>query len=190
MKSVVSHLGMFLCLLALPLGGCGEETNSGPPEVSYGNDICIECNMILSDERFAAATVIEGPRGPTAMLFDDYNCQLNHAAKHPDLIVLQRWAHDHASRAWIPTSSAHFVHSEQIRSPMASRLAAFADAANAEAMASDLAGRVLTFEAIQAGTLVAEGTGDAMGCDNEECGDRTCCTADANDQQQSPKETP
>jgi hypothetical protein len=146
--------------------------------------------MILSDERFAAATIIEGPRGPTALLFDDYNCQLNHAAKHPDLIVLQRWAHDHATRAWIPTSIAHFVHSEQIRSPMASRLAAFADAANAEAMASELAGRVLTFEAIQAGALVADGTVEMMKCVEPECGDRTCCTGEADEQQQNSMEKP
>jgi copper chaperone NosL len=148
MKPRRTPLLALVCLVPLPLGGCGGAEDAGPPTVRYGHDLCAECNMILSDERFAASTVVQGPRGRTALLFDDYNCQANHAAKHPDLVVLERWAHDHATRAWIPAEHAFFVHSEQIRSPMASRLAAFAEASDAQAAAAELDGRVLGFESV------------------------------------------
>ncbi len=166
------------CLVvgAAVLHGCGGEDVSGPPSVNYGTDVCAECNMILSDDRFAAATVVQGPRGPTPLLFDDYNCQINHARANPGLVVLHRWAHDHGTRAWIDSSAAHFVHSERIRSPMASRLAAFAARADAEAMAAELGGRILSFDAALAGATEPEHAAPCCSDDADpDAGARACC---------------
>ena len=45
--------------------GCGRRSDTGPPELHYGQDVCAACNMIVSEERFAAAVVarIDGAAG-------------------------------------------------------------------------------------------------------------------------------
>lgn len=134
-------------LISLPmllLAAC-EEDSDGPPKADYGNSVCVECSMILSDERFAAATVVEGPRGPAALLFDDYNCQIIHERTNPGLVVLDRWAHDHGTREWVRTDQAYFVHSPRLRTPMASNAAAFAAEPDAVSAAAELGGVVLRY---------------------------------------------
>jgi copper chaperone NosL len=170
-------LALLSALGAMVSHGCGAEDASGPPGVNYGSDLCTECSMILSDERFAAATVIQGPRGPVTLLYDDYNCQINHAGKHPELVVLNRWAHDHGTGAWVESSAAYFVHSERIRSPMASRLAAFASMPGAEAMAAELGGRILSFEAILAGEAASGEPAACCSGDADADGETAACCA-------------
>ncbi len=46
---------LFLAL-ALLAAGCAQGTAEiKPPEIRYGEDVCVECKMIISDPRFAAA---------------------------------------------------------------------------------------------------------------------------------------
>jgi len=103
--------------------------------------------MIVSDNRFGTATVIEGDRGSDAMIFDDFNCQLAFEAKHPDLQIIARWSRDYETLEWLDTSEAWFVNSSKIFTPMASHLAAFKDRADAEMVADDLDGVVQDFNA-------------------------------------------
>jgi copper chaperone NosL len=146
MKSWVLARRLALAGAVTLLQACGEAAKEGPPEVDFGNSVCVECGMILSDARFAAATFVQGPRGRTPLLFDDYNCQANYELANPGVVVLDRWCHDYASAAWIPSDAAFFVHSGRIRSPMASSLAAFEDRAAADAAAVEFAGQILPFE--------------------------------------------
>lgn len=110
--------------ITLPLASCDETPDDGPPTVRLAHDLCAECNMIISDERWATATIVEGPRGPEPRLFDDFNCQARYEHNHPDLTILKRWSHDHTSLEWIPTESAVFLGSDSIVSPMGSGMAA------------------------------------------------------------------
>jgi len=137
-------LALFSCALLL---GCGGESADAPPTVLLGESICAECGMILSDERFATATVIDGERGPEARLFDDFNCQVIHESSHPEEPILARWSHDYTTNQWLRTEDAVFVRSPKLMAPMASDLAAVSTHAAAEALAKDLDGDVLTFEA-------------------------------------------
>ena len=117
---------LFLALtITLPLASCDDTPTDGPPTVRLAHDLCAECNMIISDERWATATIVEGPRGPEPMLFDDFSCQVRYEHNHPDLAILARWSHDHATLEWIPTESAVFLGSDSIVSPMGSGMAAF-----------------------------------------------------------------
>ena len=43
-----------LLLLALAACGGGADTTQ-PPEILYGQDVCDECDMIISEEKYAAA---------------------------------------------------------------------------------------------------------------------------------------
>lgn len=121
-------------LLAFALSGCGGQETDGPPAVRLGDSVCDQCNMIISDVRWATATIVDGPRGGEARLFDDFNCQVNYERKHPKQTVLARWSHNHATSEWIGTETATFLISPEIRSPMGSRMAAFGSATEAEAV--------------------------------------------------------
>src|SRR5690606_1291959 len=57
---------------ALALLGCRAADPDAPPSIAYGESPCAECGMIISDDRFGVATVVEGPRGPETLLFDDF----------------------------------------------------------------------------------------------------------------------
>lgn len=111
--------------ITLPLAACDETPTDGPPTVRLAHDLCAECNMIISDERWATATIVEGPRGPEPRLFDDFNCQVRYEHTNPDVSIITRWSHDHDSLEWITTDSAVFLSSESIMTPMGSGMAAF-----------------------------------------------------------------
>lgn len=139
--------GLFLAaFVLLPLAGCGEQPADAPPKVLLGESVCDYCNMILSDDRWATATIIRGARGPEARLFDDFNCQVNYETEHPDLVILDRWSHDYTKHEWLETSEAFFLLTPALRSPMGSNAAAFATEAEAEAARSEMSGEVMPFD--------------------------------------------
>lgn len=139
MKNVV----MGAALVAVVFG-CGSQPVDAPPEVRYGESVCAECNMILSDERFATATVIEGARGPEPRLFDDFNCQANHERTLTEP-VLARWVHDYETNAWLAAESAFYLKSPGLNTPMASGIAAFTMKDGAERVREEVGGEVSAF---------------------------------------------
>tara|TARA_A100001391_G_scaffold147174_2_gene104638 strand:+ start:243 stop:722 length:480 start_codon:yes stop_codon:yes gene_type:complete len=151
MNSNSTYIGASLLITALVslcavMPGCGEEAEDGPPKIMLGESSCAECGMIISDERFATATVINGTRGIQPVLFDDFNCQINFEHKNPETEVITRWSHDYPGLMWSPTGSGWFVMSPTIRSPMASNMAFFRDREDAESMAHSVSGQVLDFD--------------------------------------------
>lgn len=147
MRSVFIFSMVSMCSM-LYLGGCGEDSLDGPPQVRLGDSVCAECGMIVSDERFATATIVEGDRGPSPLIFDDFNCQINFETKHADIVILTRWSHDHQSSAWFKTGEGWFVKSSQLHTPMASNMAAFTHKSDAQTLADTVEGEVLGFESI------------------------------------------
>lgn len=144
MKTSLSVLALAASLAAIP--GCEQQAADGPPAVRLGDSVCDQCNMIISDERWATATIVEGARGPEPLLFDDFNCQVNHEAEHPDRTIVARWSHDHATLEWLRTDQARFLMSPGLRTPMGSKTAAFASEAAAEAAKAEFDGDVMTFD--------------------------------------------
>jgi len=132
----------------MTLPGCGVDSDAGPPNIRYGDSLCIECGMIISDERFATATIIIGDRGNEPMTFDDFNCQMIFESKHTDLTIVDRWSHDHTSSEWISMADAWFVKSDQLRTPMASHIASFTTKPQAETFATPIQGQVLDFKTL------------------------------------------
>ncbi len=151
-RFVFNHCVAGSTVFPLIIHGCGGEPDPGPPTILLGDSPCVECGMIISDERFATATMVEGQRGVEPMLFDDFNCQLNFEKKYPDLDVVTRWSHDHATSTWSATREGWFVRSDKIHTPMASSLAFFADRADADQFADLHAGNVVSFEALMVET--------------------------------------
>ena len=146
MNKALSILVISLTLFII--SGCDEQATVGPPSVQLDDSVCDYCNMIISDERWSTATIIQGPRGPEPRLFDDFNCQANYESKHPDLVILARWSHNYPTREWLSTEQAVFLISKDLRSPMGSNIAAFASQSEAEATETDFNGDIMTFDAI------------------------------------------
>ncbi len=136
MKRVSATL---IAAAGLALTGCGNQPADGPPAIRLGHDVCAECNMIISDARWATATIVPGPRGPEPRLFDDFNCQVNFENEHADAEIVARWSHDHATAEWLRTEGAHFLFTRDLRTPMGSNAAAFAGRTDAEAAAGAIA---------------------------------------------------
>lgn len=135
-----------ICLLA----SCGEDRGLEPPAIRYGVDPCAQCGMIVSDERFAAAVIVETARGRhEAHAFDDIGCMMDYAAPDHDRIVAH-YVHDVEAPGWIDAETAWFLRSDQLHTPMAFGLASTGSRADAEALRERYPGDVLDFTGLRA----------------------------------------
>ena len=135
--------------LCLALAGCGER-EIAPPEVVFGEDPCARCQMILNDERYAGAILVEDADGRRHdELFDDLNCLVEFEAELEGGKVVARWVRDASTRTWIHAESAFYVSSPDLHTPMASGVAAFAERGSAEAEQSRSGGDLIDFAAVR-----------------------------------------
>lgn len=132
-------------LLAVALGlvaaACGTADASGPPDINYGRDICIECGMIISEARFAAGyRLADG----TEKIFDDLGGLLLSSRENGDTLDPSRtWVHDFETEEWVTVEDAFFVPTLSVASPMGHSIVSFADEARAESFATDVGGEVI-----------------------------------------------
>lgn len=139
-------------LVAIVLLSCGASTLTADtsPEILYGEDICNQCGMIISDERFAAGLVVELTPGEYEhRVFDDIGGMLAYQMENGDLEIVKYYVHDYNSREWLDAKNAFFVWSEAIHTPMGFGLAACAQRAEAEALAQEWNGALFTFSDLQ-----------------------------------------
>ncbi|MCA9283850.1 MAG: nitrous oxide reductase accessory protein NosL [Phycisphaerales bacterium] len=142
-----------LASLLLTAPSCRREVPIEPPSMRYGESICVECGMAISDERYAAAMLVRAPGDEIeALRFDDIGCMVDHELDNDALDVLRRYVHDHDTRAWLDAEQAVYLRAASLRTPMASGLAAFRDRAAADAAAAQWPGETLDFATI-AGTI-------------------------------------
>lgn len=144
----MNHAARILVMVAaaatLTLPGCAEDDPTGPPEIYYGQSVCTRCGMIISDARFASATIVLDDRGrPEAWLYDDIGDMLKHERDLAPERVLSRWVHDYSTSEWVPAGDAVYLRSEQLRTPMASHLVALSNRASADALLDSMPGTVL-----------------------------------------------
>lgn len=147
---MMKQLGiLLLATTVLLLGACGGPavTPEMPPEILYGEDVCDQCDMIISDERFAAGLVVEVGSGRYEhRIFDDIGDLLVFEKEQGDgLTIATYYVHDYNSKEWIDGQHAYYVHSDELRTPMGFGLAAVTQPLEAEALAEEWGGTVLTF---------------------------------------------
>ena len=111
---------MGICLLSLILA-CSAE----PEPIVYGTDACHTCKMTLMDKKFGAEIVTQKGK---VYKFDDVNCMLsfyndpeNNAEQFKHKLVVDF----SQPEKLIAASDAFFLKSDEIKSPMASEIAAF-----------------------------------------------------------------
>ncbi|BDG62204.1 nitrous oxide reductase accessory protein NosL [Caldinitratiruptor microaerophilus] len=136
-------------LAALLLTGCRGGRDPRPPAIRYDRDVCAECGMIISDERFAAAYVTKSGE---ARLFDDLGDMLVYEKKD-DQEPIAYYVHDVRSRKWIPAEAAYYVRGESVKSPMGWNIAAFENEAEAREFAEKTGSRLMTWQELRAADL-------------------------------------
>ncbi len=141
--------GAAMTIVAIASAGCGgaQSGEPQPPEIAFGRDMCEQCGMVISEARFASATVL---KDGTTRKFDDIGDMMMYHMDRPDQQVAAYFVHDYNTEAWIRAEPAFYVHSDGIKSPMGHGLAAFAVKADAEAYATKAGGRVLNFDEMRA----------------------------------------
>jgi len=138
-------------LLSLLIACSPQNEEPHPPELMLGSDTCEACGMLVSEAKYAAATLVEG--GHTHK-FDDLAEMFIFQAKHPEDVVEAWFVHDSNTETWLRGETAYYVKSTQIHSPMNYGVAAFDAREMAEAFSADVNGEVFTFDEIRA-VLVA-----------------------------------
>jgi copper chaperone NosL len=151
-----------LIVVVAVLGACAQgQAAIAPPEMRYGEDVCVECIMIISDPRFAAAYTHEvSPGRYENALFDDIGDMLIYADKHPEHQVVAWWVHDYDTKEWVEGTKAIYMFSHSLQTPMAQGAAAFATLGPAQRLAEELNGEVFDWDGLverhKAGTLMVE----------------------------------
>lgn len=145
-KSIRYYL-IFSLLAVIVLAACaGKPGEPQPPEIQYGQDMCDACGMLISEPRFAAATLLTSGE---ALKFDDIGEMLVYHMDHPEEQVQAWFVHDYGSESWIRGESAFFVKSDAVKSPMGSGIAAFEEKSDAEAFAAQVQGMVYSLDEIR-----------------------------------------
>lgn len=161
----MKKLTLLLVFLIALLAGCAQGTTElAPPDIRYGEDVCVECNMIISDERFASAIAYEvGPGRYETAAFDDIADMLDYAVKHPEQPPVAWYVHDYESKEWIDATAATYVVTDKVVTPMASGMLAFSNPQRADVMAYSLGLQVLDWDTVRARHAVGEIGVGAMG---------------------------
>lgn len=130
--------------LAILLSACSTTDSSGsPPDIVYGRHICLECGMIITDERVAAAYEWEGED----RLFDDIGDMLIYGNRTGELDTATRvWVHDYDTATWIDALTASFVSGTDMTAHMGRGIVAFATSAAAERFLAVGGGDLLTWD--------------------------------------------
>ncbi len=133
-------------LTMLTLSACSSSDASGPPEIQYGRDICVQCGMIASEAKFAAAYTLEDG---TEKLFDDLGgLILTQRATKDAIDPTRTWVHDYETLEWVDVTNAYFVATLSVNTPMGHGIVAFNNEAKAEVFASDVGGEVIRWDVV------------------------------------------
>lgn len=133
-----------IILMALTLVACGgAESFDEPPEILYGQDVCSNCNMIISEENYASAYwTAEGE----ARRFDDMGEMLAYIQSSPEERA-STWVHDVNTAEWLRAEDAWIVMNAGLMTPMGTGIVAVANEEDARALAFDQdSATILTFD--------------------------------------------
>lgn len=118
MKGIIHLVGL---IVFIAFQACSVK----PEPLHYGEDACHTCRMTLMDTKFGAEVVsVKGK----VFKFDDMNCMVNflNSGTLTERDVAYRMVVDYSiPEKLVAAENAFFVKSDEIRSPMASHIAAF-----------------------------------------------------------------
>ena len=116
-----------VAVLVFPLVGILTSCSTEPQPLKFGKDACYSCKMILMDNKFGAELVTKKGK---VYKFDDMNCLLKfyNSNEVADTDYAHKLVIDFTKPGTlIDASNSHYLKAEEIKSPMASKIAAFED---------------------------------------------------------------
>ncbi|MEZ4944592.1 MAG: nitrous oxide reductase accessory protein NosL [Cyclobacteriaceae bacterium] len=116
-----------VAILVLPLAVILSSCSTDPIPLEFGKDTCYSCKMTLMDNKFGAELVTKKGK---VYKFDDINCLLDYYNSNEE--EQTEYAHKLVidftkPGTLIEASNSHYLKAEEIKSPMASKIAAFED---------------------------------------------------------------
>lgn len=146
-QSTVITFYILLFTFVFLLVACAQQSGEPqPPTLAIGRDVCDACGMIISEARFAAATILADGK---TLKFDDAGEMFTYHAQNPQLQVRAWFVHDYHSQNWINGQNAFYVVAKDIKSPMGTGVAAFADKSAAETFAAKYNVKVMSFDEVR-----------------------------------------
>lgn len=144
-KIPVSNTKIAAAALLIFFSSCSAEAEP----FAYGKDVCEDCKMTIMEPRFGAEIITNKGR---IFKFDDVHCVANYIQK--DKIkqkdIKQTLFIDYnKENTFVDGSSAFFVTSSKLKSPMNSNSAAFATKEEAGKKAAETGGKVSDWKALQ-----------------------------------------
>jgi copper chaperone NosL len=126
-----------VAMMAGPMG-CSRESGLEPPEIIFGQQECEVCRMIITDERFACAAILELGGRHQSLCFDDLGCLIRHNEESAeDSRIVRRFVKDVRTMQWLDATTAAFVRGD-IKTPMGYGVAAVATHADAMSFQQEL----------------------------------------------------
>lgn len=119
--------------------------STDPEPIAYGTDACHTCKMTLMDKKFGAELVTQKGK---VYKFDDVNCMLTfyNAPENNSEKFAHRLVVDFMQPGMlISVGDAYFLKSPEIKSPMASQIAAFGSEAGMNKMKQEWDGIYLVW---------------------------------------------
>jgi len=141
---------LVLIITALGVIAChGDVDLESTPEIAYGEVICEQCGMIVSEEAQAAAyRLVDGG----LRVFDDLgDMVLYHRLNDEDVYIF--WVHDYQTEEWMHAPDAFYVATDDLVTPMGHGLAAFMYEAGAEHLASEHSAPIYRWNELLSGPL-------------------------------------
>ena len=138
-----------LALFAFGLGTVvcsGEVDLLATPDIEYGQVICAQCGMIVSDESHAAAyRLADGD----LRVFDDLGDMVLYDRLNSENVHVF-WVHDFQTGDWMRAPDAYYVATDDLSTPMGHGIAAFTFEAGAEHLAGEHGAPVYRWEELRA----------------------------------------
>jgi copper chaperone NosL len=93
----------------------GNKGHSAFPEIAYGEENCSYCGMSIDDPRFASAW-----RAPddSERHFDDIGCLVESIREDGPSSGTEFFTHDYSLEAWMDATTATYLVSPEIKTPM------------------------------------------------------------------------
>jgi len=126
-------------------GGCIPE----PAPILYGEDQCIYCKMIISEQGYGAELVTQKGK---VYKFDTIECLTAYILKEriePERIHSMWAVNFNGTDTLLDVNKSIFLHSDRLHSPMGLNLSAFSTRGDAEDMRQKYGGQLLSWQEVQ-----------------------------------------
>lgn len=121
-------------------------SQSGPKAIVLNSDSCDNCRMTIADGKFPAEIVTAKGR---VYKFDDLHCMQNYIKDHSDVEIKTKYISNYLdNHELLDVTSAWFVKSEIIKSPMGGNTAAFTTKELAQQFATKIDANIIGWDGL------------------------------------------